>query len=148
MKRLIALVALSLPLGVLSLPNGGCAQQEREVREIPIGIEEVVIDEDVQDWVRVVVPPVYVSPGDVLTWDFDFDGRKLEWAVHFPAPSPLVRIVDGRVVPVRRVRFGDPPVQIREDNPAGKYNYFVAVQGPDGKIYTEDPPLIDEGDEG
>jgi plastocyanin len=86
--------------------------------------------------VAVSPDPLFIQPGDSVIW-FSDDGP---WAVHFNPISPLgVRRLRG----ARGERNGG---LVRADNPPGKYTYFVAVEV-NGRIFTADPPLIDDGEE-
>jgi len=87
--------------------------------------------------VTVSPDPLYIAPNDCIAWKSS-DGP---WAVHFSPISPITH---------RRIRAAaDSSVVecVRSDVFPGKYSYLVAV-AVGNSIYTEDPELIDENEDG
>jgi len=87
--------------------------------------------------VSVTPDPLYVAPNDCIAWTSSAG----PWAVHFSPISPITH---------RRIRAAaDSTVVgcVRSDVFPGKYSYFVAVAVGDS-VYTEDPELIDENEDG
>jgi plastocyanin len=149
MKRTAAAAALLLPLAFVSLRCDGEGAETGEpgsvVTDSPIAPatqatkqpKTVEIRVDTATGRVIVSPdPIFVEAGDTVVWA----SASGPWAVHFTGVSPMR---------VRRIRAPGGERNgglIREDIAPGKYTYFVAVEV-EGRIYTADPDLIDEGEE-
>lgn len=102
-----------------------------------VAVDTVTISVDTRTGiVRAFPNPLYIAPGHCVMW-VSTDGP---WAVHFSPISPLRH----RRVSGAASDYGGGCA--RTDIFPGKYSYFVAVEV-GGRIYTEDPELIDENEE-
>jgi hypothetical protein len=104
---------------------------------ITIGLREIDYGAGKQTIVVVDPNPCYITRWDTVEW---FCREGFPFAIHFDPLSPLQNRRLRSVEADGGTRVGE---AVRRDILPGKYRYLVAVFH-EGKIYTEDPELIDE----